>query len=259
MRCEMKWRGGLWHAGAVAGLWVALACVGVMDVARAVGAEEPVSLEPKAAGAAVMPHIKVDVEKKTVDLEAKVNLREAKWLELLACTPGSRDHEAVLTTPARPSHIHLALLMIGLEPGAPMRSWREDDDVKSSPPRGSPVLISIITREGEVERETPANEWVVNQKTQQPMDASPWLFTGSEFFEVEGQRVYRADANGTTISLVNFLDDLLARDTPMTNNDDDATWGCHTAVIPPVGTAVTIRMRPAPRAATRPAATQPAE
>lgn len=202
---------------------------------------------PDAPKPAELPHIKVDVANRVVDVEAKVILREAKWLELLACMPGTRDHEAILTTPARPSHIHLALVMIGLEPGAPLAWRREGDNFVAVPPTGDPLRVTLVTRDDNGEHETPANQWVLNQKTNETLQGDTWLFTGSRFEEREGQKVYRADIDGTVISLVNFTDDLIARDTPMTNEDDDSTWGCNTKAIPPVGTQVLIRLRPLPK------------
>jgi hypothetical protein len=38
-------------------------------------------------------------------------------LEFVLCRRGARDHETLLETDALPSHVHAALLMIGLEPG----------------------------------------------------------------------------------------------------------------------------------------------
>ena len=72
------------------------------------------------SAAAGLPGITVDRAARCIDIEAVIVQRDAPWLELLACTKGSREHEAILSVTAKPSHIHLALIMLGLEPGAPM-------------------------------------------------------------------------------------------------------------------------------------------
>lgn len=200
-----------------------------------------------------LPHIKIDRERRTIDLEATVVLREAKWLELLACSPKSREHESILTVPARPSHIHVALMVLGLEAGAPMRSWLEGEEAKWSPPRGPKVRITILYTKDGKRVEVPANEWVVDQNTHEPMKGDAWVFAGSSIGEVEGEKVYYADLNGTVVSLVNFGDDLLSRDTTMTNDNDNSTWGTRTEKIPPVGTKVTLRLTPVDEPATKPA------
>src|SRR5690606_16414817 len=48
-----------------------------------------------------LPGLRLDREKRVLDVEATVNRREGDWLELLACTPGTREHEAILTVTAR--------------------------------------------------------------------------------------------------------------------------------------------------------------
>ena len=204
-----------------------------------------------------LPFVKIDLKNKSVDLEGHVVLREGKWLELFACKPKSREHESILTINALPSHVHLALIMIGMEPGSPL-SWREKDgNVESIPPRGPGVNITLVTKVDGKEVEVPASSWVLNQKSNKVIVDQPWMFVGSRTEIVQGKSVYYGDVNGSIISLVNFGDDVLVRETPLTNDNDDSTFGANTAAIPPIGTPVTVRLRPAPpKAATQPA-TQP--
>ena len=240
------------------------------------------------ATAPSLPHMRVDVKNRVVDLSATVVLREADWLELLACSPGGREHESILTVAARPSHIHLALVMIGLEPGKPLDYFKEDGKWVITPPRGPKVQVSILydpailaADEDEADddspepearvpdkpatqpakRETaaappvpkptdtwvevPASSWIKHQRTGLFLPDSNWLFTGSGMIEWEGKQHYRADLNGTILSLVNFSDDLLARSTRLTNDNDDGAWGANTNAIPPKGSKVIVRLRPA--------------
>ncbi len=206
-----------------------------------------------------MPHVRVDVENKVVDIDAKVVLREGEWLELLACARGSREHESILVIDAVPRHIHLGLVMIGAEPGAPLM-WREkDDEIEIRPAFGPRIGVSIITEEDGRRVETPADQWVINQETKKLLPDNVWLFSGAGFVEYEGKQIYRGDVGGTIISLVNFGDDVLARPTRTTNNDDNAVWRPNTEKIPPVDTDVVIRLKLLPPPAADPAASQPAE
>lgn len=68
-----------------------------------------------------LPHLRIDRQANVLDLEAKVVLREGEWIELIACSPGTQEHESLVVVNARPSHIHLALLTLGLEPGKPLQ------------------------------------------------------------------------------------------------------------------------------------------
>lgn len=184
-------------------------------------------------------------EQWTIVLEAQVVLREADWLELLACTPNSREHESILTVTALPSNIHLALTMLGLEPGHPLKSRMENGDWVADPPTGPKVAITVAwDDEAGATQTAPASQWVMDRGKDQPMADEPWLFAGSRFQEFQGKQYYLADHNGTAISLVNFGDDLLARPSLVTNDNDQQMWGANTEAIPPVGTPVKVRLTP---------------
>jgi len=222
---------GRWHLSALIGC----ALLGVSIAA--VQTEET-------AGELVLPGMRADLQKRYIDLEATVILREGDWLELLACSPGTREHESILTVAARPSHIHLALITLGLEPGAPFRNELVDGRFVPVQPHGPKVAVSIVQHQDGQEREVPANEWIYDRATQQPLKGRYWMFTGSELFEHEGRTIFMADANGTVLSLVHFGDDLLARDTELTSDTDGQILTARTEAIPEVGTQVRIRLRP---------------
>jgi len=218
-----------------------------------------------------LPGVSMDRAAGHVDVAAVLIRRKADWLELLATTPGMREHEALLTLEAKPSHAHFALLMLGLEPGRPRDIERRGDEYVAKPPQGPPVRIALIYEENGERREVPANRWIMNRKTNQPLENNRWLFTGSRIVRSQkGERFYLADRSGSVISLVNFGDDVLVRDTTATNRTDNEQWGARTKALPPVGTAVTIRLKPVevadgddaadsePATRERPAATQPA-
>ena len=189
--------------------------------------------------------ISIDPQARTIDLLATVCLRECEFLEQLACSQDTREHESLLVLHTPPSLIHAAMLLMQLEPGAPMRWVEEGEGFRMIPPRGPEVGVTLITvaDDGE-EVHTPANEWVCDQTTGETMRGNTWLFTGSTFTVVNCQELYVADLYGTAISLVNFGDDLLARAGSMTQNNDDhgRVWGPRTQVIPEIGTEVRVRL-----------------
>ena len=198
------------------------------------------------ANAKGLPGVTVNREAGHVDVDATVVLREGEWLELLACTPETKEHESILTVAARPSHIHLALLMLGVEPGTPL-SWKEEgEEYVILPPRGPEVEVSIVQGEGDDAKVTPANQWVLDQQTGKPMPDSRWLFTGSSVDDFEGEKIYIADVNGTAITLVAFGDDLLSRKTIVTDRSEGSNdaWKANTKLIPDLGTKVKLRLRP---------------
>lgn len=230
------------------GLSLALPAIGLAQEPPAPDA--PAEADPVAVVIAALNQddngLTINREQGTIDITGTVCLREAEFLEMLACTPDTREHESLIVLNTQPSTIHTALLLMGLEPGSPSR-WVQDGegpDVKMLPPRGPQVSVSILHEvDGEV-TEVPANEWVKNQKTEEPMEDAVWVFAGSRVVEYEGRQIYVADSYGTALSLVNFGDDLLARKSEMSDQNEShgQTWGANTQAIPDVGTEVVLRL-----------------
>ena len=187
----------------------------------------------------------IDREAGVIDLVAKMVPVKPQWLELIATTPGpkGREHEAIVTIDSQPSRIHLALVALGLEPGHPQMNRREGDTVVTDPATGPAVeLFFVYKRDGETV-ETPVHEWVVDEKTDEPLPAGRWLFTGSVFKQWQGREYYMADEAGTIASLVNFGDDLIVRQT-LTNQDTDfQQLQINEDVTPPYGSDLILRIR----------------
>ncbi len=215
---------------------------------------------------ATLPFIRIDRDAGLIDLEAVVVLRRGDWVELVACSPGSKEHESILTVAARPSHVHLALLLLGLEPGAPMHfasGATADAPVAAIAPEGPPVHVSVIvpTEDGAPAPEIPVTRWILDRTTGQPLPDLPFRFTGSRLVPINGRDRYLADLHGTVISLVNFGDEVMARPTDLTNANDQAALQANTDTIPPLATPVILRLRPVELAqapAANPPASQPA-
>jgi hypothetical protein len=74
----------------------------------------------------LFPGIRADLEAKIVEFDAIVSpmlVDDPKaplfFVETLVCAPDTREHESLLVTSITPSHLHAAMLAIGLAPGAP--------------------------------------------------------------------------------------------------------------------------------------------
>lgn len=226
---------------------LSLCAAGAQDAPPPSAGEKPAAgkAEPEIPN---LPGIAIDRKNKVVDLEAKVILPlQADWLELLACMPKSREHESALSIVAKPSHVHGALLLIGLTPGSPGRSERVNDELVYHPPKGPGVAVTLLFEKDGKKVEVPASDWVVEQKSRKPLADNVWLFVGSTEYPVDGKSVYVADVEGNIISLVNFGNEVLARDTKNRGGQGGGggdTWGANSKIIPPAGTKVTIRLRP---------------
>ncbi len=205
----------------------------------------------------LFPFIRADLAAKVVELDGivPINCHDPAtpnvYLELVACTPDTREHEVLMMTRARPSNVHAALLAIGLKPGAP-GSWRfEDKKLIPVPPTGDGVEVSIAYRDvGGREIECPVVDWIINAETGAhftPRTSGPrWVFAGSVIAKRQGQEVYEADGSGTMIGLCTFGSEVIAwRDTISPEASiQEPVWIADPRKVPAAGTPVVVRIRP---------------
>jgi len=104
----------LWWAAALGAL--AAAARGQAPAAKPASPAEPPDAKAPAKKVLNLPHIRVDLAKRQIEIAAEIAQRDGP-LELLLCHQGERDYESLLRTKAKPSGLHAALLALGLRPG----------------------------------------------------------------------------------------------------------------------------------------------
>jgi hypothetical protein len=190
-----------------------------------------------ADGVTVWPH--------RVELRAVVCL-DAGWLEQIACTPGTREHEALVVVEIPPSDLHAALLAAGLEPGSPGH-WTDDGGVVTAvPPSGDRIRIEVRhQRDGRTVQES-IRAWMIGAIHGEPFPESHWVFAGSAFADnpewMGPGEHYVADLSGSVIGLVTFGDEVIGFETVMADQEavEPMQWKVNTDHVPPIGTPVTI-------------------
>lgn len=222
---------------AVGGLIAALPAAGQDE-----GAGMPATAMAPAVRPAGLPHLRVDAAARRIEMDAEVVLREGP-LEFVVCTRGTKEHESILATPARPSHLHAALLMLDLTPGKPAH-WAESPEGKPVfvPPAGARLKLAFRYRDAEGTAVTaPANQWLLSMQTRKGVEPMEWVFVGSELLD-DGR--YMADATGEVVSVSNFVGSVI--DVPFESSDKNVLleFAANAEAIPPVGTAVTVVIEP---------------
>lgn len=191
------------------------------------------------------PYLSIDREAGTIDLAARMVNTKPDWLELIATTegPNSRDHEAIVSITAKPSEIHLALLMLGVRPGHPQINKHIEGRFVPDPATGPEIRVFFVYQTDGETVQTPAHEWVVHGPTGEPLGEAPWLFTGSRFRQWQGKEYYMADENGNAVSLVNFGDDLIVRQTDTTQDTDGQELQLNDSKTLPYGASLILRIQ----------------
>lgn len=220
---------------------------------------------PVAAGArTVFPHVRVDLASGTVEFDGIVPIdahdpqAPRVDLELIACTPDTREHESLVVTRATASQVHAALLLAGLTPGTPGAVEIGADGARMIEPRGPGVDIRLRWKDQNgVEREAGPADWVVSWKdgSRPNLARGTFCFAGSRLVSRQDPRtgalaeVYDADGAGTLIGLATFGSETIAWRTVYSPDSaiSDPQWTADRTSVPPYGTAVTVTLRPIER------------
>lgn len=198
------------------------------------------------------PYIRFDVQSRTVEFDGTVPIRlddpraPRVYLELIACIPDTKEHESLIVTKARPSHLHAALLAIGLEPGRPATWKQEGKTMLPVPPEGPRISVELVykDRDGGEVVDAPS-QWVVNAETGEHWPQGEWVFAGSLMKNRQGRDVYEADGTGTLVGLTSFGTEVIAWNGVISPDSQvqEPEWIADAARVPPINTQVTVRLR----------------
>jgi hypothetical protein len=193
------------------------------------------------------PFITVNLDTQVVELDGFVCL-DVGWLEQVVCSPGTREHETLVVSEALPSNVHAALLLAGHEPGSPGRWTYDNNQVAVTPPTGPAfdVFVRYEATDGSEVTE-PISNWIRDHLGEVEFPDDPWIFGGSMLaLGPEGREVYVADYSGSIIGLVTFGDEVIGFENVLADQHDiqPREWEVDPTRIPPMGTPVTVILRP---------------
>lgn len=141
---------------------------------------KPVEKKPLPPGWIAFGDVRLDPKEKRIEVDGVFNLRRG-LLEFLACAPGIKSHETLVTLDIDPRNLNLALLTLGLAPKA-----RPKHDTDTRQIEGDRVVIFLRWQQKDADGklqtiERRAEECIVNYLAEEVMDPSGFVFTGSTF------------------------------------------------------------------------------
>lgn len=225
---------------------LALAC----RAAAPADAPAPVTSLPRAAAvdptddvARVLSALGVELDRAQglLEVDGWVNQREGV-VEVFACAPQGKTHEAVVVLDCVPSGLHAGLLALGLAPGSPAE---ERPDGTTSAPTGERVEILVRWCDPDgVERVERAERWVWLTGADRAMPLDGWIFTGSFVQPAEDgseRGAYAADRVKTLAST--YRDPATILENPAREAFDDTRYVANARAVPAVGTRITAVFR----------------
>ena len=161
-------------------------------------------------------------------------------LEFFVCAAGGAEHETVLRSRAKASHLHMALLLLGIEPGQPFHLTQPGD--MRIPPTGPLLKITCQFRKDGREISLPPHRLMRNLKTKRPITPLVFVFAGSRLM-ADGR--YAADVTGHLISVVNFEFSVIDLPDLRSSSNDLLEWEIDPDTVPPRDTTVWLIIQPA--------------
>ncbi|MFG0293261.1 MAG: YdjY domain-containing protein [Phycisphaerales bacterium JB050] len=184
--------------------------------------------------------IVIDTTDRTVRFSGIVPIaaNERPMLEVLVCTPDSREHEALVMTRVRASHVHAALIALGAAPGEPGGLVWDGDGFILREPSGPRIRVRFNTKQDD-RAWTDAGDWFITDP-ETPIDRH-WLFTGS----AEHKAGYAADSDGVIVGLVSFTTEVIGLSRAITDLDHDRAFDFfpNPERVPAFGTPVVVELR----------------
>jgi hypothetical protein len=220
---------------------VAAGEVGGAGTAPTATREKPPHL-PEPEGLTRMPEpdrVWIDAKQHQVHVDGYVALRDG-FLEMFACTVGTKEHESVVAVETKAATVHAALLAVGAREGHPVQFRPE-----FKPPTGTEINVEVRWQDAEGKwQSVRAQEWIREAESGKVM-TQPWVFAGSGFFvdEETKKRYYMAES-GDFICVSNFTTATL--DIPMASSDSNEglLFRANTDKIPPLATPVRLVLTP---------------
>jgi hypothetical protein len=180
--------------------------------------------------------VKVDQGRSVVAVRGRV-LRDAPPLEYIAvATKGIKDYESLLQLATSPWEFNVACLLIGLDAeGAKLPRYQFDTERIVG---GTPVAVEVSWKaDGRTHRVDAGDLVKVDQRT---LERGEWVYIGAIFLP-DGS--WSAGREGSLVGFVHDPAAIIEHRTGLIGRFGDA--GPNTAVAPPVGTHVTLRVRKA--------------
>lgn len=216
----------------------------------------------------LFPGVRADLNARVVEFDAVVSpmlVDDPKaplfFVETLVCTPDTKEHESLMVTSVKPSHLHAALLAVGFAPGKPGFFKFVNGRFEPVDASGERLALRVL-HAAEVGRVTDVDPrtWLINAADREKpspqrfgtdaVDAGRgWVFAGSSMREIADKsgaknEMYDADGAGIVVGLCCFGSEVIAwsRTFSPEASISEPVWIADFSRTPPAGTKVRVRV-----------------
>ena len=208
-------------------------------------AEKPV-IKDLGDGAYAIGEINFKKKDRSISFPASVNLTE-ELREYAIVHENGKNHEALLITKINPLNLNIALKLLSYQASVELfpildEDWRPtkefpkvSDEVKAA--ARVEILVTWKKDDG-AEGKAALNDWIYNTTTKTPIKASPWIYGGSYVHN----GAFQAKSSGDIGAI--FTSNAALFNYPGEDRNLDTVWIPTPKLVPPVGTPVTVTIKP---------------
>ena len=186
-------------------------------------------VKPLGSGKFKIGDVILDKKLRQVTFPTRVNLRDV-LIEYAIVGKIGKLHEALLTTDVPPTHIHIAMLLLGT------KDLRPKSHEKHLPP-GQPIDILISWQDGDSKGKGRIEDWIIVEKDKKPISTGMWVYSGARI----DNGYFTANTDQSIVGIILDIDALA--NNPRTGNENDEIWFPNETKIPPIGTEVIVTFK----------------
>ncbi|MDA7680251.1 YdjY domain-containing protein [bacterium] len=186
-------------------------------------------VKPVGPGLFEIGKVRIDQNTRQISFPTKVNLRDV-LIEYAIVGKIGKLHESLLTTDVSPTHIHIAMLLLGT------KDMRPKSEEKHLPP-GQPIDILINWEHEGLSKKGRIEDWIIVEKDKKSISQGMWVYSGARI----DNGYFTANTDESIVAIILDIDALA--NNPRTGNENDEIWFPNESEIPPLGTDVMVTFK----------------
>lgn len=183
--------------------------------------------------------ISIDKNNHSISFPATFNQAQGP-LEYLLVHSRGKVHESLFRTYVEPYTLQVACLLLGFEGTDQPLQFQGDP----ATPKGDPVEITVFYQDKATQPQNSTPEkWILLRQPEDTdggikIDRLKWVYTGSRIFD----NIFAAQTGGSIAAIYHDPDALI--DNATERGENDKVWFVNEKIVPPVGTPVTLVIKP---------------
>ena len=192
--------------------------------------------------------IELNRQNREIRFPAVINMREG-LLEFVIVHEKGKVHESLLRTAINATHLNLALKVLRYQSSPELFMLRDEEGfpnglmpaVDARTKAAARVEMRMRWKDGETEHSVSINECINNNRNNTVMPAGPWVYGGSAVYNGR----YVAEVTGDIVAILTSQAAIFNYPGDHNQNGTDyGNWYALTKMLPDVGTAVMVEIRP---------------